>query len=77
MTTINNKPNHLHIAEHSLAENHTINWNGNKVIKTTINDFQRKNYESIAMRTEDENLLLNKTKGEFLSYTWNRFIKPL
>jgi hypothetical protein len=53
VNTINNKPNHPHIAEHSLAENHIINWNGGKVIKTKINDFQRRNYESLPIRIAD------------------------
>ncbi len=53
------------IAEHALVQNHKINWNGGKIIKTAINDFQRKNYESIAIRTADENLLLIKLKENY------------
>ncbi len=62
---VHNKPNLWHITEHAIVQNHKINWNGGKIIKTAINDFQRKNYESIAIRTADENLLLIKLKENY------------
>jgi hypothetical protein len=65
LVTINNKPNLWHIAEHALAENYIINSNEGKIIKTAIDDFQRMNYESIAIRTADENLLLIKLKENY------------
>ena len=51
-----------------------IDWDNGKVIKTSKNDFIRKLNEAIAIRSSDENLLLNKNCGEFMPYIWNKFI---
>ena len=62
------------LAEHQNNTNHNIDWDNGKVIKTSKNDFIRKLDEAIAIRSSDENLLLNKNCGEFMPYIWNKFI---
>ncbi len=65
------------VAEHSFKEQHSIDWNNAKIIKNCSDDFTRKLYETIAIRTSDESQLMNKNKTEYLSYTWNRLLRPL
>ena len=77
LATVNKKTNLSNIAEHVIETNHEIDWENSKVIKTVSEDFSRKIYESIAIRTAKEKHLMNKNTGEFLPYIWLKHIKPL
>ena len=75
--TTHKRTDRSHVAEHAVRCGHVIDWNNAKIIRPVSDDFNRKMFETIAIRTSDENLLINKNFGEYLPKQWFRFLKPL
>jgi len=65
------------VAEHCVCSDHFIDWDNMKIIKRENNDFLRKFYESIAIKTIGRENLMNRNSGEVIPYVWHKFLKKV
>ena len=63
------------IAEHVHHLNHTIDWNGSKVLVSCDDFYKRKLSEALVIRGYSETLLFNRDKELNINNIWNPVIQ--